>query len=239
MKNMTMLQHFSELRKRLLFFLLCFSVAFCVGWAISPYIQNFLISPLLYVWSDATMLYAGLTDGLMIKLSLAWFFSLFVSIPIGLWEIWAFVAPGLHKNEKQFIIPIFLFSPVLFIIGAAFAFYVLFPYVFSFFIELNKSGEVPSLIIPVVKDYLLFAIGLLKIFGLAFQLPLVLILLNRIGVLQRSTVISARRYAIVVIVILAAVLTPPDVVSQLLLGIPMWILYELSILFMKREKKAD
>jgi sec-independent protein translocase protein TatC len=102
-------------------------------------------------------------------------------------------------------------------------------------VELNKAAPVPAVLLPAARDYLTFAIGLLKVFGIAFQLPLVLILLNRIGVLGRTRVLKMRRYAVVFIIIAAAVLTPPDVVSQVLLALPMWALFEVSILFMRRD----
>ena len=126
-------------------------------------------------------------------------------------------------------------SPILFVIGASFAFYILFPIVFKFFIELNQDASVPSTLLPVARDYLRFAIGMLKIFGVAFQLPLIMVLLNRIGFLKRELVLKMRRYAIVFIVIIAAILTPPDVVSQILLAVPMWLLFEISILFMRKD----
>ena len=126
-------------------------------------------------------------------------------------------------------------SPILFLLGAGFAFYVLFPVVFGFFVELNQAAPVPAVLLPAARDYLTFTIGLLKVFGVAFQLPLVLILLNRVGVLKRMQVLKMRRYAIVFIVIVAAVLTPPDIVSQILLALPMWALFEVSILFMRRD----
>ena len=150
--------------------------------------------------------------------------------------MWAFVAPGLKKNEKRVIWPILLMSPVLFLAGAAFAFYILFPIAFKFFVDLNQAAPVPSVLMPAARDYLSFAIGLLKVFGVAFQLPLVLVLLNRIGVLRRSVAVRMRRYAIVMIVVAAAMLTPPDVVSQIILALPMWALFEISILFMRRDQ---
>lgn len=235
MKKMTLGQHFSELRSRILWTFTVFAIALCLGWYLSPWLQEFLTLPLLKVWPDGALLYTGVADGLMIRFSLSVLFALFISTPFALWQIWAFVAPGLHKSEKNVIWPILIFSPVLFLLGAAFAFYILFPFVFGFFIELNQSAPVPSVVLPVAKDYLSFAIGLLKVFGLAFQLPLILVLLNRIGVLSKTRAIKMRRYAIVFIVIIAAVLTPPDVVSQVLLALPMWALFELSILFMKSD----
>ena len=235
MKKMTLVQHFAELRRRVLWTALFFVVAFLIGIYIAPQIQDFLTKPLLNVWPDGALIYTGLSDGMMIDLSLALTFGLLIVLPVGLWHIWAYVAPGLKDKERSFIWPFIVLSPVLFVLGAAFAFYVLFPVVFGFFIDLNLSSPVPSVVMPAVRDYLGLAIGLLKVFGVAFQLPLVLVLLNRIGVLPRERIVAARRYAIVLIVLVAAILTPPDVVSQILLAIPLWLLFEISILFMRHD----
>ena len=235
MKKMTLLQHFSELRRRVLWVVFLFVVAFVGGWFLSPYMQDFLSQPLLGVWADGTMVYTGVTDGLMIQFSLATLFALLVILPVALWHVWAFVAPGLKPKERNFIWPILIASPVLFVLGAGFAFWFLFPMMFRFFIELNQASPVSSVILPVAREYLGFTIGMLKIFGVAFQLPLVLVLLNRVGLLSRARAVAMRRYAIVLIVIVAAILTPPDVVSQVLLALPMWLLFEGSILFMRRD----
>lgn len=233
--KMTLMQHFAELRRRILWCALIFVFAFCLGWVISPYVELFLTSPLLNVWADAALLYTGISDGLMIQFSLATLVSLIITVPVLLWHVWAYVAPGLHKNEKQFLVPIFLLSPILFMIGAAFAFYILFPFVFKFFLELNESMYVPTVFMPAVTGYLAFSIGLLKVFGIAFQLPLVLVCLNRVGLLPKESVIKSRRYVIIAVFIVAAMLTPPDIVSQVLLALPMLFLFEISILFMKRD----
>ncbi len=235
MKKMTIMQHFAEMRRRILWTLLIFVVAFFVGIYLSPIIQDFLTVPLLNVWPDGAFLYGGLSDGLMISFSLGLTFAIFLILPVALWHIWAFVAPGLKSKERNFIWPFLVMSPVLFVLGMAFAFYVLLPVVFKFFVDLNLSSPVPAMVMPAARDYLGFAIGLLKVFGIAFQLPLVMVLLNRIGVLGRGCVIKMRRYAIVGIVVIAAVLTPPDVVSQILLALPLWLLFEISILFMRRD----
>lgn len=236
MKKMTMMQHFAELRRRILWTFAIFIGAMIFGWCLSPLVQDFLTTPLINIWPDGALLYSGLTDGLMIRLSLAFVVALLITIPVALWHVWAYVAPGLKNNERKFIFPILILSPVLFLIGAGFAFYVLMPFVFRFFIELNESAPVPSLMLPVARDYLSFSINLLKVFGIAFQLPLVMVMLNRIGVLSRESAIKMRRYAIVIIVIAAAILTPPDIVSQILLAVPMWLLFESSILFMRRDQ---
>lgn len=235
MKKMTLSQHFSELRRRILWIAVLFLGALAVGWYVAPMLQLFLTQPLLNIWPDGELLYTGLADGLMIRFSLASLFALLIVLPVALWHLWAFVAPGLKKNEKKLIWPILILSPILFLMGAAFAFYFLFPIAFKFFIDLNQTDTVPSVLLPVARDYLRFAIGLLKVFGVAFQLPLLLVLLNRIGVLKRQSVLKMRRYAIILIVIVAAILTPPDIVSQVLLAVPMWLLYEVSILFMRKD----
>lgn len=233
-KKMTLMEHFAELRRRFLWCVFIFLVFFVLGWYVAPCVQEFLTKPLLKIW-NGNLLYNGITDGLMIRLSLSVTVAILLSIPVALWHVWAFVAPGLKKSEKNFIWPIMIASPILFLIGAGFAFYVLFPFVFGFFIELNQSSSVPAIILPAVRDYLTFAIRLLKVFGIAFQLPVIMILLNRIGVLSRARVVAMRRYAIILIVIVAAVLTPPDVVSQILLAVPMWALFEISVLFMRGD----
>lgn len=235
MQKMTMMQHFSELRRRVLWTFGMFLVAVIFGWYVAPYAQELLTAPLMRVWPDGALLYNNISDGLMIRFSLAVLVGIIFVIPFGLYQLWQYIAPGLKNTERNFIWPFLVLSPILFIIGGAFAFYVMFPFVFGFFMELNTSAPVPAILIPAARDYLGFAIGMLKVFGIAFQLPLALVLLNRIGVLPRVRVIKMRRYAIVMIVIVAAILTPPDVVSQIALALPMWILFESSILFMRDE----
>ena len=231
--KMTLMQHFSELRRRILWTALVFVASFALGWIISDKVELFLSAPLLSVWDKAMLLYTEISDGLMIQFSLATLIALIITVPVALWNIWAYIAPGLHKNEKQFLIPIFLFSPLLFIMGAAFAFYILFPFVFKFFIEINESASVPTVLLPSIKGYLAFSIRLLKVFGLAFQLPLILVGLNRAGVLSKTTATKSRRYVIIGVFVLAAMLTPPDILSQVLLALPMLLLFEISLLFMR------
>lgn len=230
---MTIMQHFAELRRRILWTACVFVLAFVFGWIISNSVEAFLSAPLMSVWNDAALLYAEITDGLMIQFSLATLVALIITVPVLLWNIWAYIAPGLHKNEKQFLIPIFVISPLLFIAGAAFAFYILFPFVFKFFLEINESASVPVVLLPSIKGYLAFSIGLLKVFGLAFQLPLILIGLNRVGLLSKEAAIKSRRYVIIGVFVLAAMLTPPDILSQILLAVPMLLLFEISLFFMR------
>ena len=238
MKRMTMMGHFAELRRRILWTVAVFALAFGLGWGVAPYVLKFLVSPLFHVWGNGELLYTGLTDGLMVQFSLATLVGLLVMVPMALYQFWAYAAPGLHHNERRVIWPILILSPVLFLFGAAFAFWVLFPVAFRFFVELNLGGNVPTVFMPAVRDYLGFSIGLLKIFGIVFQMPLVMVLLNRMGILTRRAVRRMRRYAIVIIVAVAAILTPPDIVSQVLLALPMWGLFEFGLLLM-RDGKND
>lgn len=231
--KMTLIQHFSELRKRILWCAFVFVMSFVFGWVISDYVELFLSAPLINVWDNAALLYTEISDGLVIQFSLASLVALIITIPVIMWNVWAYIAPGLHKNEKQFLIPIFLLSPILFVMGAAFAFYVLFPFVFKFFIELNESASVPTVLLPSIKGYLAFSISMLKVFGIAFQLPLVLVGLNRVGLLSKQSAIKSRKYVIIGVFILAAMLTPPDILSQVLLALPMWLLFEISLVFMR------
>ena len=230
---MTWMQHFAELRRRVLWTVAVFVIGFGVGWAVAPVALTWMTGPLMAVWPDGNLLYTGLTDGLMVRFSLATLIGLLVTAPMALGQLWAFVAPGLHAHERRVVWPILVLSPVLFVMGAAFAFYILFPTVFRFFMELNLDATVPTIVMPVTRDYVSFVIGLLKVFGIAFQLPLLMVLFNRAGILSRGAVVRARRYAIVGIIIVAAILTPPDVVSQLLLALPLWGLFEVGIFFLR------
>ena len=152
MQKMTLMQHFAEMRRRILWTLVVFVLSFFVGLYFAPYIQDFLTAPLLNIWPGGAVLYTGLSDGLMISFSLAFTFALLISLPVALWHIWAYVAPGLKKQERKFIWPFLVASPLLFVSGAVFAFYVLFPVVFKFFVELNLASPVPAVVAPAARD---------------------------------------------------------------------------------------
>ena len=161
-------------------------------------------------------------------------FAIVAIVPVVFWHVWAFVKPGLKQSEQNFIWPMLILSPILFLMGSVFVFYLLLPIVFNFFVGLNTASNVPNVFLPDAREYLQFVIKMLRVFGLAFQLPLIMVLLNKIGIIDRLNVIKMRRYIIVLIVVLAAILTPPDVVSQMLLALPLYALFEISILFMRK-----
>ena len=226
---MTLMQHFRELKSRIVWSLLFFSAAFLAGLYIAPMSQKILTAPLLDIWGKGTLIYTGIADSLTIQFSLAGLFAMMVSTPFFLYQLWAYVSPALKKTERRVAVPLLIISPALFLAGAAFAYFVLLPIMFEFFIEI---GDGSITLLPNVKNYLSFSIDILKAFGFAFQFPLALVLLNRAGVISKKAIFSKSRYIIVAVFILAAVLTPPDVVSQVALALPLLALFGLSFLFM-------
>jgi len=229
MQKMTLIHHFIELKNRVVWALAVFVLAFVIGLYIAPMLQDFITAPLFNVWKNPSMIYTGIADGLTVQFSLAGLFAMLVSLPFILWQLWRYVAPALKKNEKKIAIPILIMSPVLFLSGAAFAYFVLMPIMFGFFIEV--AGDSATMM-PNVKNYLSFSVDLLKAFGFAFQFPLVLVLLNRAGIVSKQQIFSKGRYIIVGIFILSAILTPPDVISLFALALPLVALFGLSFLFM-------
>lgn len=225
----TLLQHFSELKKRILWVVLFFVLAFAVGFYLSPFLQSIIAAPLFSVWDSPVMIYTGISDGLTVQFSMAGFFAIFISAPVILFQVWMYISPALKKNEKKIAVPILIMSPLLFLLGAIFAYFVLLPIMFRFFIE---TASETAVMMPNVKNYIAFSIELLKAFGLAFQFPLVLVLLNKANVVSKKQVMSIGRYIVVGVFVLAAVLTPPDIVSQIALAVPMILLFGLALLFM-------
>ena len=229
MQKMTLTQHFRELRRRVIWSLVFFCAAFALGFFISDALQSAMTAPLFGVWNDPAMIYTGIADGLVVQFSLAGLFALFASAPFFLYQTWMYVSPALKKNERKMAVAILFASPMLFALGAAFAYFVLLPMMFAFFLDATTDS---AIMMPNVKTYLVFSTDLLKAFGLAFQFPLALVLLNRSGAVSKKEIVSFGRYFIVGIFIIAAILTPPDPVSQVALALPLTLLFGLSFLFM-------
>ena len=229
-KQMTLLQHFSELRKRIIYIFIFYIISFFISWIFSDYFIQFFTVPFIKIMPNTPLVYNNITDSFFIKFSISGFISILSTIPFCLWHLWKYISPGLYVNEKKFILPVIILSPILFLTGSIFAFYFLYPLIFKFFISLNNSN---NLFLPNINKYLDFSISMIKVFGIVFQMPLILYLLNRVGILSKLSIISFRRYAYVIVFIVAALLTPPDIISQFMLAIPMIILFEISILFMK------
>jgi sec-independent protein translocase protein TatC len=235
-----LLDHLIELRKRLVRCVLALAVAFGVSLYFAKPIFGFLVEPLANAFPDGEgrLVYTKLYEAFFVEIKVALFAGFLISFPIIANQLWAFVAPGLYAREKKAFLPFLLATPVLFTAGASLAYFVVMPTAFKWF--LGFEGDVGGLTqeaLPAMGDYLDLVMHFIIAFGISFLLPVLLLLLNRAGIVTKEQLTRARRYVIVGIFIIAAVATPPDVVSQLILAIPLMILFEGSLLLMRSSKK--
>ena len=225
--------HLGELRTRLLIAAGAWAAASALAYAFAPQIYALLLRPLVRAGADHPVIYTGLAEAFLTYLRLAAFAGAFVGLPVLLAQIWAFAAPGLTSAERRAARPLIAACPLLFAAGAAFVFFVVLPAVLPFFLGFQtEAGPLPILSLTRVAAYLDFTLGLMLAFGLAFQLPLALILAARAGLVSRAA--RSRRYAVIAAFAVAAVLTPPDVLSQCLLAGALITLYEGGLLLIPR-----
>jgi len=237
-----LLAHLIELRQRFIYALLAILVGFAISYAFAPQIYAFLVRPLAQVTEGEhrRLIYTGLTEAFTTYIKLALWTGCFAAFPIVAAQIWMFVAPGLYKNERKAFLPFLVATPFFFFMGAAVAYYVVFPLAWKFFLSFEMPRTTESLPIQLeakVSEYLSLSMTVIFAFGLAFELPVILVLLARAGVLSAAKLSSFRRYAIVLIFVFAAILTPPDLISMVSLALPMILLYELSIFGAKWVEK--
>tara|TARA_B110000444_G_C18779423_1_gene566650 strand:+ start:262 stop:1026 length:765 start_codon:yes stop_codon:yes gene_type:complete len=232
--------HLTELRSRLIKSFLFLLIAFIICYIFSEDIYKFLIKPYSNAVIDSNldrrMIFTALHEAFLTYLKVAFFASFFITSPIILTQLWKFVAPGLYKNEKQALLPYLIATPLLFILGGMLVYYLIMPLAIKFFLSFESQADVGSIAIQLeakVNEYLSLIMRLIFAFGISFQLPIILSLLARIGVLDSTYLKTRRKYVIVIIFAIAAILTPPDPITQIGLALPLLILYELSILTVK------
>lgn len=244
-KTQSLIDHLTELRKRLIWSLAAILVAFVLSYSYAGDIYAFLVHPLAVQGGSEhrELIYTGLAEAFITHIKLALWAAVMLAFPMIASQIWMFVAPGLYKHEKQAFWPFLLATPVLFFLGAWLAYGYVMPTAWKFFLSFESAGgqgQLPIHFLPRVAEYLSLSMGFILAFGLSFQMPVLLLLLVRAGLVPVALLVKGRRYAIVINFIIAAVLTPPDVFSQLCLAIPLVILYEISILLARFvEPKAS
>lgn len=237
-----LLDHLIELRRRLLYCIAAIVVAFGVSYYFAEAIFAFLVQPLLTA-GQKTLIYTQIFEAFFVKVKVAFFAAMMISFPVIANQLWRFVAPGLYRKEKRALLPFLFATPVLFGMGAAMAYFLAVPMALHFLLSFQGDvGGVNQQALPAIGNYLSFIMQFLFGFGLAFLLPVLLMLLERAGIVSRKGLIGARRYAIVGATAIAAVLTPPDLMSQVLLAVPLCLLYEVAIIgiwFTERRRARD
>ncbi len=234
------LSHLKELRDRILVCIVAIGIAFILTYYFKEKIFAFLMEPFIKVMPEkSNFIFTGITEAFITYFKISLVAALFVVAPVILYEFWMFVSPGLYEKERRYIYPFIFFGSLCFICGALFCYYAVMPFIYRFFVSYAAEFIIPM---PDLKSYMSLTLKMLIMFGLLFQLPLVAFYLARAGIIRYKTLSSKRRYAILATVIVSAIITPPDVSSQLLIAVPLYGLYELSIVivrFFGKKERVD
>lgn len=232
--------HLEELRKRLIHCFIAVIIGFLISYGFKEKLFEILTYPLMQVMQEGdTLIFTGLPEAFFTLLKVSLLSGIMLAIPVITYEFWMFVAPGLYKNERKFMLPIVIISSFFFIGGALFGYFIVFPFGFKFLLGFASETIRPF---PSMKEYLGFSAKLLLAFGFVFELPLVITFLARIGLVTVDFLKANRKYAVLIFFIGSAILTPPDVVTQVMMSVPLMILYEISIVGARifgKKKPAD
>lgn len=250
--KMPLLDHLVELRQRLLYSVAALIVVFLICFYFASGLFNFLVQPLVEIWKDGgqfeerRFIFTALHEKFFTDIKIAFFAALFFSFPLIASQVWMFVAPGLYRNEKRTFLPFLVATPILFFLGGAFVYYFVMPVAWDFFVHYGEQqgGGAPTIQLEAkVGEYLALAMRLIFAFGISFELPVLITLMAKAGMTTSTGLRQKRRYAIVLAFVAAAILTPPDPLSQISLAIPIILLYEISImsarLVEKRREDAE
>lgn len=235
-----LLEHLIELRTRLVRAVAALAVAFAICLYFASDIFALLVRPLAAAFpaGEGRLVYTKLYEAFFVEIKVALFAAFFLSFPIIANQLWAFVAPGLYAREKKAFLPFLIATPVLFAMGASLAYFVVMPTAFRWFLGFEGvAAGLPQEALPAMGDYLDLVMRFILAFGISFLLPVLLMLLNRAGLVSRDQLVTARRYVIVGIFIVAALITPPDVISQLMLAVPLLVLFEGSLVLMRMSER--
>lgn len=233
MSNESISSHLLELRSRLIRVIICLGILSIAGIPFASEIYSFVASPLLNILPEgSSMIATQVTSPFMAPIKLVLFVALLVTMPYLFYEVWMFMSPGLYKNEKTFIAPLMASTSILFAAGVAFAYFIVCPIIFKFFIA---SAPNSIQVMTDISQYLNFVIKLVFAFGIAFEIPIATFLLIKSGIMKKDALVNSRPYLVILFFVIGMLLTPPDIFSQLFLAIPMWILFELGLLI-SRDK---
>ena len=245
-QRMPLIDHLIELRKRLFYSLVALLITFMICFYFANPIFDFLVAPLAELWEgeeERRLIYTALHEKFFTNIKVAFFAALFCSFPLIAGQVWFFVAPGLYKNEKGTFLPFLVVTPLLFLLGASMVYYVVMPVAWQFFASFQQfgvEGTLPIELVPKVGEYLSLVMRLIFAFGISFELPVLITLMAKAGLATSDGLKGKRRYAIVLAFVAAAVLTPPDPLSQIGLAVPIIVLYEISIICARMvEKKRE
>ncbi len=241
-----LIEHLTELRNRLIRSVVAFAICMILAFTVASSIFNFLANPIVNILKmngqAPDLIFTGLQQGFMVNIRISLFGGFILSFPYISFQLWKFVAPGLYKDEKKAFLPFLIASPLLFLLGAAFSFYIVMPLAFDFFLGFQQKNEDLSDLVGItylgtINEYLGLTMKFIIAFGLCFQLPVLLTLMGKAGLVSSEALAKSRKYAVVGILVLAAIVTPPDVITQIILFTVVYALYEISVILVKWVEK--